>query len=120
MTSTQQVGRPLSEAQRQHLTTLIAAMRVAAAKKEAAESIMAMQVEMAQKEFDSAQDAANAFLRYCGLEHQVTFDDGQWGFDEQLMCFVRKLPPEQRIDQAQLEKLDDFEPEPHLNGVAGG
>jgi hypothetical protein len=65
-------------------------MRVASAKLEAANSIMQAQVEMAQKEFDSAQGTANAFLRYCGNELEVTFDDGLWGFDEQLMCFVRK------------------------------
>jgi hypothetical protein len=92
--SKQEVGRPLSEAQRQHLMQLIADMRVANAKLDASKSIMEAQIESAQKEFDAAQMNANAFLRYCGLEHKITFDDGQWRFDEQLMCFVRNFPPE--------------------------
>jgi len=90
----QEVGRPLSEAQRQHLMQLIADMRVASARLDASKSIMEAQIEAAQKEYEGAQQSANAFLRYCGLEHKITFDDGQWRFDEQLMCFVRNLPPE--------------------------
>jgi len=92
--SKQEVGRPLSEAQRQHLMQLIADMRVANAKLDASKSILEAQIESAQKEFDAAQMNANTFLRYCGLEHKITFDDGQWRFDEQLMCFVRNFPSE--------------------------
>jgi hypothetical protein len=92
--SKQEVGRPLTEAQRQHLMQLIADMRVSSARLEASKTIMEAQIESAQKEFDAAQMNANAFLRYCGLEHKITFDDGQWRFDEQLMCFVRNLPLE--------------------------
>jgi hypothetical protein len=111
----QEVGRPLSEAQRQHLMQLIADMRVASAKLEASKDIMKAQIDAAQKEFDGAQMNANAFLRYCGLEHKITFDDGQWRFDEQLMCFVRNLPQEPNYD------LPDLEPErePQLNGTGG-
>jgi len=113
--SKQEVGRPLSEAQRGHLMQLIADMRVARAKLDAAKSIMEAQIAAAQKEFDGASQSANAFLRYCGNEHHITFDDGQWGFDEQLMCFVRNLPQEPNYN------LPDLEPErePQLNGTGG-
>jgi hypothetical protein len=118
---TAEVGRRLSEAQRQHLTQLILAMRVAAAKLDAANSIMQAQVESAQKEFDGAQDAANAFLRYCGNEHQVTFDDGLWGFDEQLMCFVRRVleqpPPSVPVGTSVVAEQAEASEAVPMNGV---
>lgn len=121
MQNRQQVGRPLTEAQRQHLMQLIANLRVASARLDAAKSIMETQIEMAQKEFDAAQNSANAFLRYCGDEHKITFDDGQWGFDENLMCFIRNMPPE--VDSSPimpsgvLEK--ETELEKNINGTGG-
>lgn len=119
----QEVGRPLSEAQRQHLMQLIADMRVASARLEASKSIMEAQIEAAQKEFDLAQTNANAFLRYCGLEHKITFDDGMWRFDENLMCFVRTLPPEPISnpipDIVGPDSSIEKEREPQLNGTGG-
>jgi hypothetical protein len=95
-------------------------MRVAAAKLDSANSIMQAQVESAQKEFDLAQGTANAFLRYCGNELEVTFDDGMWGFDEQLMCFVRKVPdvPPGQQTLEQKAKLPEAELA-HVNGKEG-
>jgi hypothetical protein len=119
----QEVGRPLSEAQRQHLTQLIADMRVSKAKLEAAKSIMDAQIAAAQKEYDGASQNANAFLRYCGNEHRITFDDGKWGFDENLMCFVRNLPSEDVDDAVEVmvgPPPGEEERQQQLNGVAGG
>jgi multidrug efflux pump subunit AcrA (membrane-fusion protein) len=103
ITTTHGIGRPLSEAQRGHLTALIAAMNVAQVRLEAAQKVAEAQQEAAQAAFDSAQATAQAFLNYCGAELGCTFSDGDWRFDQGLMAFVRQ--------QAQTEAAGTFEPE---------
>jgi multidrug efflux pump subunit AcrA (membrane-fusion protein) len=87
--TTHGVGRPLSEAQRSHLTGLIAAMNVAQIRLEAAQKVAAAQQEAAQAAYDGAQATAQAFLNYCGQELGCTFSDGDWQFDQAIMAFVR-------------------------------
>jgi multidrug efflux pump subunit AcrA (membrane-fusion protein) len=92
--TTHGVGRPLSEAQRSHLTGLIAAMNVAQIRLEAAQKVAAAQQDAAQAAYDGAQATAQAFLNYCGQELGCTFSDGDWQFDQAIMAFVRvEIPP---------------------------
>lgn len=92
--TTHGVGRPLSEAQRSHLTSLVAAMNVAQIKLEATQKVAQAQAEAAQQLYDGSQAQAQAFLNYCGAELGCTFSDGDWTFDQALMAFVRVEEPE--------------------------
>jgi hypothetical protein len=117
MANSSEYGRRLSEAQRQHLMQLILAMNTASAKRDAANGILQAQVEIAQRELETAEANANAFLRYCGNELNVTFDDGKWRFDQSLMCFVRTEQDPSRASVQQPRQVEESEPEPSQNGV---